>query len=209
MDIQFYGANCIKIATKQATIVVDDTLEAIGKKSVTKPDNIAVFTQKPPEGAPMGRMCLTKPGEYEASAISFKGIPARSHIDESGANNTIFKIIISDMRLLVLGHVYPELSDEQLESIGTVDVLFVPVGGNGYTLDPVGAAKMIKKIDPKVIIPTHYDIKGITYEVPQQPLEELLKVLSIEPSETTPKYKLKVGSSFAEIQQLVILEPQT
>lgn len=209
MDIQFYGANCIKVATKQATVVIDDTLKALGKKSVTKSDDIAVFTQAPPSDQPKARMCLTKPGEYEASAISFKGIPARSHIDESGTNNTMFKIIISDMRMLLLGHIHPDLSDEQLESIGTVDILFVPTGGNGYTLDPIGAARMIKKIDPKIIIPTHYEIKDVNYEVPQQPLEELLKVLSLEPTETTAKYKVKLGAALPEVQQLIVLEPQT
>ena len=56
-----------------------------------------------------------------------------------------------------------------------VDVLFVPVGGNGYTLDAIGALKIIKKIEPKIIIPTHYADKAIKYEVPQADLDEVMK----------------------------------
>jgi L-ascorbate metabolism protein UlaG (beta-lactamase superfamily) len=88
-----------------------------------------------------------------------------------------------------------------------VDVLVVPVGGNGYTLDPIGAAKVIKKIEPKLIIPVHYEDKGIKYEVPQVPLEEALKVLAVEPKETVAKLKLK-STELSETTQLIVLERQ-
>lgn len=92
-----------------------------------------------------------------------------------------------------------------------VDVMLIPVGGNGYTLDPVGALKIIKKIEPKVLIPTHYDdghgssAGGLNYEVPQQTLEQAITALSMEPKETVQKLKLK-GGEMPETMQLIILE---
>lgn len=207
MELQYYGANCVRIVTKKATITIDDNLAELGLKSVTKPDDIVLFTSKHSTPRTDVKLVIDIPGEYEVSDTSIQGVAARAHLDESGQSATMFKIIGDDIRLVALGHVHPDLSDEQLEALGTVDVLVIPVGGNGYTLDAIGAAKIIKKIGPKLIIPTHYDDKAIKYEVPQSPLDEALKVIAIEPKETVPKIKIKAGE-LAESSQLVILERQ-
>lgn len=207
MEIQYYGANCVRIVTKKAAITIDDNLSKLGLKSVTKPGDIALFTGEHADPAADVKLVIDRPGEYEVSDTSIQGVAAQAHLDESGNNATIFKIIGDDIRLVALGHIHPDLTDEQVEALGTVDILLVPVGGNGYTLDAIGAARVIKKIEPKLIIPTHYDDKAIKYEVPQAPLEEALKVIAIEPKETVPKIKLKAGE-LAETTQLIILEKQ-
>jgi L-ascorbate metabolism protein UlaG (beta-lactamase superfamily) len=74
-----------------------------------------------------------------------------------------------------------------------VDVLILPVGGNGYTLDATGAATLTRSIDPKVVIPVHYAESGINYEVPQDTLETFVKELGA-PVEEMPKFKLKTGA---------------
>jgi len=206
MDIQFYGANCIVIGGKQYRIVIDDNLADLGKKSVIKSGDIILYTG--PHGIPgvESPLVVDHPGEYEVSGISIYGIAARAHMDEAGKKDaTMYKIIIDDIRILATGHVYPELSERQLENIGTVDVMFVPVGGNGYTTDPVGALKLIKKVEPKLVIPTHYDEKGINYPVPQQTLEQAITGLSMEPKETVDKLKLK-GGDLGETTQLVVIK---
>ena len=208
MDLQYFGANCIKLSSRKATVVIDDNLADIGLKTVTKPGDIALF------GGPHGqvkdaKLVIDQPGEYEVSDVSVVAIAARSHMDESGQTNaTIFKLMMEDIRIVILGHVYPELNDNQLEAIGTVDVLFVPVGGNGYTLDPVGALKMIKKIEPKLVIPTHFADDEIKYEVPQQELQNALKELAMEPRETVDKLKLKSADFISDVTQLVVLNRQ-
>jgi L-ascorbate metabolism protein UlaG (beta-lactamase superfamily) len=120
---------------------------------------------------------------------------------------TIYKLVIDDLRVLITGHIYPELSDKQLEQIGMIDIMIVPVGGNGYTLDGVGALKLIRKIEPKLIIPTHYDMAGLNYPVPQQTLEDALKALAMEPKETlSGKYRVK-SAELNDATQLVVLNP--
>jgi len=83
-------------------------------------------------------------------------------MDEAGHNATMFKLIVGDQSVLFTGHIYPELNEAQMEAIGRVDVMVVPVGGNGYTIDPVGALKLIKEVEPKLVIPTHYAEAGST-----------------------------------------------
>lgn len=208
MELQYYGANCVRLTTKKAAIIIDDNLTSLGAKSVTKPGEVALFTTA--HGVPVveTKIVIDQPGEYEVSDVSIQGIAARAHMDEEKQKTaTMYKLVLDDVRVAVVGHVYPDLSSGQLEDFGTIDILIIPVGGNGYTLDPVGALKLIKEIEPKIVIPTHYDDKGLNYEVPQQSLEDALKGLSMEPGETVAKLKVKAGE-MGETTQLVVLERQ-
>ncbi len=206
MEIQFYGANCIRLTTKKAHVIIDDNLADLGQKSVTKAGDITLFTSAHGTPAVETKIIIDQPGEYEVSEVSVHGISARAHMDEQGQRTaTIFKVVAEDVRVAVLGHVYPELSDAQLEALGMVDVLLVPVGGNGYTLDSIGALKLIKKIEPKLVIPTHYADSGLNFPVPQQSLEEALKGLAMEPKETVSKLKIK-PAELGDTMQLVVLE---
>lgn len=185
--------------------MVDDNLASLGGKSLTKADDVTLFTS-PHEGSNNGRLMLDGPGEYEVSDISIIGIAAQAHSDERGTlNATMFKLVAGETSVLITGHVYPELSEAQLEEIGLVDVMIVPVGGNGYTVDPVGALKLIKEVEPKLVIPTHYADKALKFPAPQQELSNALKELAMEPKETVAKLRLKPGE-IGDVTQLVILE---
>lgn len=205
MDLQFYGANCISLTHKGSRIIIDDNLADLGAKSVTKADDVALFTGAHASATQPARLTFDSPGEYEVSDISVIGIPARAHIDEDGHNATMFKLVVGDHGVLVTGHIYPELSEDQLEAIGIVDVLVVPVGGSGYTVDPVGALKLIKAIEPKLVIPTHYADKALNFPVPQQELSNALKELAMEPKETVTKFKFK-PTEVTDLTQLILLE---
>lgn len=209
MELQFYGANCLRINTKKASLIVDDNLAELGQKSFTKADDIAIFTGAHGEPKVAVKMAIDQPGEYEMSDVSIQGIAARSHLEEAGQQTaTMYKILADDIRVAVLGHIYPELSDSQLEALGTVDVLIIPVGGSGYTLDAVGALQLIKKIEPTIVIPTHYADKDIQYPVPQASLEDALKELAMEPASTVPKLKIK-PADLTDDTHLILLERQS
>jgi hypothetical protein len=206
MDIQFHGANCVSFTHKGSRIVVDDNLAELGGKSVTKADDVALYTGAHGSAPTPARLTFDSPGEYEVADISVIGIAARAHIDEEGTlNATMFKLATGDVSILVAGHIYPDLTADELEAIGMVDLLVVPVGGNGYTLDPVGALKLIKEIEPKTVVPTHYADPSLKYPMPQQALPEVLKELAMEPKETIVKLKLK-HAELSDVTQLVILE---
>lgn len=210
MELQYYGGNCIKITTKKATVVVDDNLEAIGGKSVLKDGDCAFFTStRPAKIAGKPKIVIDIPGEYEASGVSVNGIGAQAHMDESGKETAvIYRIIADDIRIAVVGHIFPNLTEDQLEQIGTVDVLVIPVGGHGFTLDPVGALQVIKKIEPKIVIPTQYADSKLSYEVPALDLEAALKGLAMEPKEAVDKLKLKGSDILGDQMQLVVLNRQ-
>lgn len=208
MEIQYYGANCIRIVYKKAGVVIDDNLAELGLASITKEGDVFLRTHGDFMPKKQPKIVIDSPGEYEVSDISIKAIAARSHMDEEGTTSaTVFKLDIADIRVVIAGHISADLHDDQLEALGTVDILVVPVGNSGYTLDAIGASKLIKKFEPKIVIPTHYADKAVKYEVPQIALEDAIKDLPFEMKEETAKLKLK-HSDIPEIPEIVILERQ-
>lgn len=206
MDIQFYGANCVAITTKHIRLIFDDNLIALGGKSVTHEGDVALFTSAHSESVAKAKMTIDLPGEYEAQGVTVRGIQARAHMDaENERSGVMYKVTVGDIRILVTGHIFPKLSVSKLEDIGLVDIMIVPVGGNGFTLDPEGALQVIKQIEPKLVVPTHYADNAFKFEVPQQGLEDALKVIGIEPAETTKKLQYK-STEVTDATQLIVLE---
>ncbi|MBL8121347.1 MBL fold metallo-hydrolase [Candidatus Saccharibacteria bacterium] len=206
MDIQFHGANCVTVSTKQVRLVFDDNLASLGGKPVSREGDVCLFTSAHPERVKGAKMTIDIPGEYEVSGVNIRGVQTRAHMDtDKERNATMYKVTMGDVKILVIGHIYPKLSESRLEDIGLVDVLLIPVGGTGYTMDPVGALQVVKEIEPKVFIPTHYADKELAYEVPQQSLDDALKAFGMEPKEVTKKFQFKAAEA-TDTTQLVVLE---
>lgn len=206
MELQYFGANCVKITSRKFSIVVDDNLDQVGLKSITKPADISLRTSLIFPEHKLAAFTAETAGEYEISGAVIHGIAARGHMDEKGTMSAvIYTIEGEDAKIGVLGHIFPALSEEQLEQIGLLDAVIVPVGGNGYTLDGIGALSVIKQIEPKLVIPTHYADKAIKYEVPQAELTDAVKGLGMEVAETIAKYKVR-ASEPTDTTKLIVLE---
>ena len=98
------------------------------------------------------------------------------------------------IRIGLIGNIKNDLDDDQLEAIGVVDVLILPVGGGGYTLDATSASSIVRQVEPKVVIPIHYAEPGVHYEVPQDTLDTFTKELGA-PVEPVDKFKVKSVAS--------------
>ena len=208
MDIQYYGGNCVKISTKKATLVIDDNLKGMGGSNIAKAGDIVAYTG-PVTEAKDPKFVVARPGDYEIADMSINGVAARAHMDEEGKTSaTMYRVVADDIRVAVVGHIFPKLSEAQLEALGIIDILVIPVGGHGFTMDGVGALELVKEIDPKIVIPTNYADSKLNYEVPAASLEDALKGLGMEPKETSPKLKVKGAELLSDQPQLVVLERQ-
>ena len=195
-EIEYKGANSVIIATKKSTIVVDPKLSLVGLKDVSTKDAVELATEaRFALNSENARLNIEGPGEYGVGEFDIKGIAAQRHLDSESDPfiSTIYRVEVNDTRIAILGNIYEKLTETQLEEIGLIDVLIIPVGGNGYTLDATGAANLTRSIDPKVVIPVHYAEDGIKYEVAQDVLETFVKELGA-PVEEMPKFKLKQGA---------------
>lgn len=196
-EIEYKGANCVIISTKKAKIIVDPKLSIVGLKDVPIKDAVELITEhRFAVNNPDSRLLIDGPGEYGVAEFDILGVPARRHIDSEseGFISTMYRVEIYNTRIGIIGNIYDKLSDEQLEKLGVIDILIIPIGGGGYTLDATSAASLVRMISPKVVIPIHYADKQLKYEIPQGELSLFVAELGA-PVEVTSKYKSKQSSA--------------
>ena len=95
---------------------------------------------------------ITGPGEYEIKGVFIKGFKSQSNYGGKSRLNTIFLLTLENINLCFLGAMNGEVDKETLESLDNIDILFVPIGGNGV-LDSSAAYKLAVNLEPKIIIP--------------------------------------------------------
>lgn len=100
---------------------------------------------------------INAPGEYELQDISIFGYSS-FHDNKKGTErgkNTIMVIVIDGIRIAHLGDLGHVLSDDQVEKLGSIDVLLIPVGGE-FTIGPKSASEIIQAMEPSIVVPMHY-----------------------------------------------------
>lgn len=174
MIIQYYGHSCFKITTKPAGRATEDVtifLDPFDKTMGLRPpqgqadiifvshdhhdhNNIEALKGNP--------IIINTPGEYSIKGINVIGIDTY-HDNKEGVekgHNTVFILDSEDLKICHLGDLGTDLTSKQFEEM-EVDVLFIPIGG-AYTIDGKKAAEIIRKIEPKIVIPMHYKMNGST-----------------------------------------------
>ena len=196
-DIEYKGGNGVVIATKKTTLNIDPRLSIVGLKDIKTKDEIELATEERfVVDNSDAKIIVEGPGEYEVGDFTVRGVAALRHLDTEGEEkkSTMYRVECADASIAVLGNISSKLSDEQLEDLGVIDILIIPVGGGGYTLDATDAAAVCRQIEPKIIIPVHYADSALRYEVPQEDLEVFVKELGA-PVEQVAKYKYKSAAS--------------
>ena len=129
------------------------------------------------------------------------------HDEEEGAKrglNTIYLLEMEDIRILHLGDLgQGSLSDKQLEAVGEVDVLMVPVGGH-FTVDAKNAVSILNQIEPKIAIPMHYKISKLTIKE-LEGVDKFLKELGEEDIKPQEKLTLKAKDFQVESKKTEIV----
>ena len=203
-EIEYKGAGTVVIATKKSKLISDPKLSLVGLKDIEPKDMTMVLTEaRFAVDSTQVKLKIDGPGEYEVGDFSIRRIPAQRHLDSEGFESTNYRIEVGDTRIALLGNIDPKLSEEQLEEIGIVDMLILPIGGGGYTLDPTAAAQIARKVDAKTVLPIHYADSDLKYEVEQEEFDTFHKELGGAVEEVE---KLKVKSSSMLPQSLTAIK---
>lgn len=209
MELEFFGGNCLRIKTKNTVITVDDNLSKLGKKPITNDKSVAFFTSSvtaDDKAADKARLVVATPGEFEVGDVTVHGVQARGHMDGDEAHSaTVFQFMHGGQTISVLGHIHPNISDEISELVSGTDVLVVPVGGNGFTLDAVGATNVIKATEPDMVVPTQFADSTLNFEVPAAPLEDFLKSSGLSVGEEGEQDVLKLSKMSVESSKTVLV----
>lgn len=217
MTIFWHGQSCFQIISSQGknnhvNIVIDPYSEDIGLKVPKLEADILLITHghhdhnniKAVAGTPF---LINGPGEYEIKEVFIQGIPA-FHDSSSGkerGTNTIYTIEAEELRLCHLGDLgQKELTPEQIDKIGQVDILMIPTGGV-YTISAKEAVKIMSQIEPSIIIPMHYQLPKLKLKL--DGLDKFLKTMGIKKLDSLPKLSIKKKDVLPEEAKIIVLNP--
>jgi len=207
MVITHHGGQCFKVTFGNLTLAFDP----ISKKSTLPPvrfgADIALVSRNHSDMNGIEEVtygdtvpfAITGPGEYERAGVTVQGFLTKSKFPTShkatqgavasdGHINTVYAVSLEDMTLVHLGALADkELSQDAREGIGEIDILFVPIGGNGV-LAPADAHALAVSLAPKVIIPMHYDDASLRAFLKEEGSEaEKMEKLTIKKKDAAAK----------------------
>ncbi len=217
MNIIWHGQSCFQITSSQGknnhvNIVIDPFDETTGLKLPKLEADILLVTHQHHDHnnvkAVSGNPFLVEgPGEYEVKEVYIEGIPSLhdSSLGKERGDNTIYTIEAEGIKICHLGDLgQKELTSEQLEKIGEIDILMIPVGGV-YTIGVKEAVRIMSQIEPNIIIPMHYQIPKLKLKL--DGVDKFLKTMGIKKVSPLPKLSIKKKDILPEEAKIIILQP--
>ena len=191
LQIRWHGHSCFEIKNDLSIVTDPHDGKSIGIHAPSTTGDIILVSHDHYDHNSVksvekeGAKIITDSRKRNIGQVEIRGI--ESYHDEcygeKRGSNIIYKFKIDDINFCHLGDLGHVLDQDYVEKIGDVDILFIPIGGT-FTLDAEKAWEVIKKIKPKIAIPMHYKIGGLS-----------LPITGLDPFLEESPYKiLKVGN---------------
>ena len=213
MVITHHGGQCFKVTFGDLTLVFDPIAKGGTLPPVRFGADIALVSRNHADMNGVDEVtygdkkpfAIMGPGEYEYKGVTVRGFLSKSEYGlkkgEKEAMNTIYAVKLEGMTLVHLGALSDAaLSPEAKEGIDEIDVLFVPVGGDGV-LDAAAAAKLATVLEPRIIIPMHWSGMGAA-----KALDAYLKEEG-GAGEKTEKLTLKKKDALDKDGDIIVITP--
>lgn len=213
MIITWWGKTCFKITGEEGTLIINPPGKDTGFKMPKGPADILVFSEPPPGEAEIKKIStdntisITTPGEYDAHGFFVFAIMS----GESKHDRPNIFIIRHEQKIIchLASYQAKEMTSEDLEQLGNVDILMIPIGGpvkNPVTLSAVEAIKIINQIEPKIVIPMRYAVAASKEKLDLPDI--FLKELGASKTESESKLNIKKKESLVEEEtKVVVLSP--
>lgn len=163
-EVIYLGHSCVRLRGREGIVLIDPFDRSVGL-DIGKPTAhvVAVSHQAPDHNnvaavKPMKERLFVAdgPGEYEVSNILLRGVRTQHAGDgKAKSHNTVYVVHLDDVVFCHLGDLGHKLTATQLDEIGNVDVLFVPVGDGAWALAAGELSEIISEIEPKLVIPLY------------------------------------------------------
>lgn len=216
MQILSKGHACFQIIAarnkgEQVKIVIDPYDAATGLKLSPLEADIGLITHdhhdhndvKSLKGDPF---VIQSPGEYDVKDVVIRGISS-FHDTSKGkerGQNTIYVIESEGINLCHLGDFgQDELTSEQVEAIGNIDILFIPVGGV-FTIGAKEAVRVVNQIEPRYVIPMHYQEAKL--KVKLEKVDDFIKAMGAKPQESESKFTIKAKDLTGEETKVLVMK---
>lgn len=209
MEIKWVGHACFKLQGKEVSVVTDPFGAEVGFAMPKLSGNILTISHDHFDhnnrDAVTSDIVFDAPGEFEFKGVRVIGVRT-FHDEERGAkrgDNLMFLFMIDGLKLLHCGDLGHMPSDNILDSLGDVDVLFLPAGGN-YTLPVSQAVELVHRLEPKVVVPMHFHIPGLKLDVAL--VDGFLKQLGFD-SERVSSFVINKNNLPEEGVKVYVLQP--
>jgi len=208
MDINWLGHSCFRIKSSQSIVITDPYSPELGYTLGKQSAAVVTISHQHPghsyvAGISDNPRVIRGPGEYEVSNALVIGL-ATFHDKEEGkqrGKNTVYAIELDELSVCHLGDLGHALTAPQIEEIGNVDILLVPVGGVS-TINATTAAEVVRQLEPRIVIPMHYKTPIVNKDL--EPLDRFLKEMGVKDNTTRPKLTVTRNNLPASMQVVLL-----
>jgi L-ascorbate metabolism protein UlaG (beta-lactamase superfamily) len=217
MEITWYGHSCFRLTERNYATVVTDPFDSksIGYSALRLKSDIVTVSHAAPGHSHTDAVkgishVIDGAGEFEIGGVFITGVQtdggsSRKKAKDDAARNTIYVIDYDGITVAHLGDLKHTPTQSEIESLGTINVALVPVGGGGG-LNAAKAAEIISLLEPNLVIPMHYSTPAA--KLPLDALNKFIKEMGLSQTETQPSLKV-TRSSLPHETHVVVLEYQT
>lgn len=210
MEITWYGHSCFRLVERNLATVVTDPFDAgvVGYEPLKLKADIVTSSHEAPGHKHLSAVkgyshAITGPGEFEIGGVFITGVQTDG-VGKKAADkprNTLYVFDYSGINVAHLGDLRSVPSQTEIEALGTVHIVLVPVGG-GDGLNAAKAAEVVSLLEPKVVVPMHYHTPAA--KVPLDPLDRFLKEMGLHEAETSPSLKITKSGLPSETKMIVL-----
>ncbi len=210
MEIFWYGHSCFRMTERGLATVVVDPFDSnvVGYFPLKlKSDIVAVSHDAPGHNftnAVKGTShILTGPGEYEIGGVFITAVQTDGIGRKNGdqISNTLYVFDYDGLTIAHLGDLKQVPSQAEVEALGPVNIVLIPIGGGGG-LNASKAAEVVSQLEPNIIIPMHYQTKDV--RIPLDSLDKFIKEMGLQPIEAVPSLKITKSGLPSESKVIVL-----
>ncbi len=213
MEITWYGLSCFRLTERNLATVVTDPYDSqvAGYEPLKLRADIVTASHEAPGHSFVSAVkgyshLINTPGEFEIGDVFITGIQTNGYgtHEADEPRNTLYVFDYEGVTVAHLGDLRRVPSQTEIEALGTVHVVLVPVGGGGG-LNAAKAAEVVSLLEPGFVIPMHYGTS--TCNLKLAPLSKFLKEMGLGTIKPQPSLKV-TRSMIPEETHVVVLEHQ-
>ena len=214
MEITWYGHSCFRLTERNLATVVTDPFDAetVGYEPLKLKADIVTVSHDAAGHNYLNAVkgyahAITGPGEFEIGSVFITGVQTdgRGKKASEQPRNTLYVFDYDGLTVAHMGDLRQVPTQAEVEALGTVNIVLIPVGGGGG-LNAAKAAEVVSLLEPNIVIPMHYATKGA--KMPLDSLDKFLKEMGLHShDESQPALKVS-KSSLPDETKVVVLDYQ-
>lgn len=211
MEITWYGHSCFRLTERNYATVVTDPFDnkKVGYDALKLKADIVTVSHDAPGHNNVDAVkgvahIIAGAGEFEIGGVFITAVQTGGGKKKDKVRNTLYVFDYDGITVAHLGDLQEVPTQSEVEALGTVNVLLVPVGG-GSSLNAAKASEVVSLIEPNIVIPMHYATPAAKLSLDS--LNKFLKEMGLGKIESQPSLKI-ARSALPDETKIVVLDYQ-